>query len=223
MRENQINDRSLVGFGILMAIFISAYLFAPILANKILQVGPLAVAGGVIAYSITFPVTDIITEVYGRKYAKLIVTCGFIAQLVVFALIQLVLILPAADFWQDSTGFIATLNSSSRIVIASLTAYLTSQYIDIWVFAVVRRFSGNRYLWLRNNISTCVSKLLDTILFLIIAFYGIYTNAELFTIIASTYLIHVVIAFLDTPLVYLGVWAIHKHSPELKTIEDSHK
>jgi len=192
---------------LLIAIFVGGLVIAGVLASKIVNVAGLMVPGGVLAYSITFPITDVICEVWGKKRGKYVVFSGFITLLVALGLIRLTLIFPKAPFWTGEEAFAKVLGSTSRIIIASFIAYLVSQYHDVWAFHFWRNITKGRYLWLRNNASTFVSQFIDTAIFIIIAFYGVM---PIFTLIKGQYIIKLMIALLDTPLVYFGVWLIRR-------------
>jgi uncharacterized integral membrane protein (TIGR00697 family) len=192
---------------LLIGIFVGGLVIAGVLASKIVNVAGLMVPGGVLAYSITFPITDVICEVWGKKRGKYVVFSGFITLLVALGLIRLTLIFPKAPFWSGEEAFAKVLGSTSRIIIASFIAYLVSQYHDVWAFHFWRKITKGRYLWLRNNASTFVSQFIDTAIFIIIAFYGVM---PIFTLIKGQYIIKLMIALLDTPLVYFGVWLIRR-------------
>lgn len=192
---------------LLIAIFVGGLVIAGVLASKIINVAGLMVPGGVLAYSITFPITDVICEVWGKKRANYVVFSGFITLLVALGLIRLTLIVPKAPFWTGEESFARILGSTSRIIIASFVAYLVSQYHDVWAFHFWRKITKGKYLWLRNNASTFVSQFIDTAVFITIAFYGIM---PIFTLIKGQYIVKLAIALLDTPLVYFGVWLIRR-------------
>ncbi len=192
---------------LLIAIFVGGLVIAGVLANKIVNVAGLIVPAGVLAYSITFPITDIICEVWGKKRGKYVVFSGFITLLVVLGLIRLALIFPKAPFWTNEEAFARILGSTSRIIIASFIAYLVSQYHDVWAFHFWRKVTKGKYLWLRNNASTFVSQFIDTVVFITIAFYGVM---PVLTLIKGQYIIKLLIALVDTPVVYFGVWLIRR-------------
>ena len=203
------SDRDLEGgnalglaFCVVVGVFTGALVIAAVLAAKIIVVGPFTVPAGVLAYSITFACTDIITEIYGRERARQVVLAGLIALVVCLALIQLALLWPAADFWQSGEAFQGVLSSSMRIIVASIVAYLVSQYTDIFLFSWLRRLTGGRFLWLRNNGSTMLSQLLDSAVFVTIAFAGVF---PILPMIFGQWAVKLAIAALDTPIVYAVV------------------
>jgi hypothetical protein len=194
-------------FVLLVSIFVGALVISSVLASKIISIFGLFVPAGVLAYCITFVATDVISEIWGKERANRVVFSGFIALLVTFLLIRIVLTWDAAPFWREQKAFSTILGSTSRIIIASFIAYLVSQYHDVWAFHIWRKLTGERHLWLRNTASTVVSQFIDTLIFITIAFYG---TMPVFPLMKGQYFIKVLIALLDTPFVYLVVILIRR-------------
>lgn len=194
-------------YTICLSLFVGCITISSILANKIISVMGIFVPAGVIAYSVTFIATDVISEVWGKERAREAVFGGFIALFVVFVLIQVSLLWPKAPFWHNDDAFASILGSTSRIIIASLTAYMVSQMHDVWAFHFWKRLTKSRHLWLRNNLSTVVSQFLDSFIFITIAFYGVM---PIWPLIYGQWLVKCLIAVLDTPLVYGVVLMIQK-------------
>ncbi len=193
---------------LLSSLFVGTLLVANFIAVKIVAVGPFLVPAGIIAYPLTFLLTDTISEVYGKDTARRVVWTGFVVNLVAVVMVVVALRLPPAPFYEGEAAFGATLGLLPRIVLASLTAYLVSQHHDVLAFHFWRRRTRGRYLWLRNNASTIVSQLLDTVLFITIAFAGTMPLGTVASLILWQYLAKVLIAAADTPFCYLLVgWA----------------
>ena len=201
--ENFERDRR--GFIIVLSIFVGSIVIASVLANKIISVFGLFVPAGVLAYSITFICTDVISEIWGKQRAKQTVFGGFIALIAVLILVQISLAWPKAPFWKGEEAFQAILGSTSRIIIASFIAYLISQFHDVWAFHFWKKITSDRHLWLRNNLSTATSQFIDSFLFITIAFYGIM---PIWPLIIGQWVIKLGIALLDTPVIYFTVWLI---------------
>lgn len=192
------------------SIFIGALVISEVLASKIIALGDIYVPAGVLAYAITFPITDTIEEIWGKKYAQYVILAGLLTLGVVLLLIYLAIILPAAPFWKEEDAFLRILGMKQgaiRITIASIIAYFISQYHDVWAFNFWKKVTNERHLWLRNNASTLVSQAIDTSLFITIAFYGV---VPILPLILGQYFIKVCIALLDTPLVYVLVHFVRK-------------
>ncbi len=160
---------------------------------------------GNIVYATSFLATDILNENYGRRSAAKAVGIGFFALIVMTVLMNLSLLFApsASDFVQESMETIFGL--MPRIALGSLTAYGLSQFHDIWAYTMwKKRRPEARYIWIRNNLSTMVSQLLDSIVFTMIAFYGVFPTGVLVQIAATTYLLKWLVAAADTPFIYLA-------------------
>ncbi len=198
------------GVLVLIGIFIGGLVIAAPLAVKMIDFGISYVTAGVLAYSITFPVTDILSEVYGPKAAQRVVRAGFFTLIVVFVLIQISIHWAPAPFWEGEPAFMEVMNSSIRIIVASLVAYAISQTFDVWFFHKLKDRSKGRFLWLRNTGSTTVSQAIDTVVWTVVALYGVLELPELWQICWGEWSAKVAIAVLDTPFVYLGVWWLRR-------------
>nr|WP_321255907.1 queuosine precursor transporter [uncultured Pseudodesulfovibrio sp.] len=187
---------------LLISLFIGGLVVAAIISSKIITIFGLAVPAGVLAYSITFAVSDVISEVWGEELANEAVTCGFITLIFITGIAWLAVYWPAAPFWQNQKAFAGVIGNTPRIVVASLLAYVVSQKHDIWLFHLLKRRMNGRSLWLRNNLSTMASQLIDSTIFVTVAFYGILPLGE---VIIGQWLVKLLIAALDTPVVYMLV------------------
>lgn len=165
---------------------------------------------GNVMFASTFLVTDILSEVAGKKQANRAVTLG-IATSVAFILISQswLLYTPAASDWaQPSVRQI--FSNTPRVMFASLLVYAVTQRFDVWAYHKWWEFTKRRcgdsrkYLWLRNNGSTLISQFLNTVLFTVGAFYGKYSVETMISICASSYVIYIFTSLADTPFVYLA-------------------
>ena len=195
--------------GLSMA-FCTLLIVANLMAVKLVSIGSFVVPVAVIAYPLTFLVTDTISEIFGRKTATRIVWLGFVMNILMVILIYLGTIIPSAAFWQGQEAYETILGSVPRIVLASMVAYLASQHHDVFAFYFWRKATKGKFLWLRNNASTMVSQGIDTVLFISIAFVGTVPNAVLFNMLFGQYLIKLIIAAVDTPFCYLLVGLIRR-------------
>lgn len=170
---------------------------------------------GAICYPLTFLITDIIGELWGREKANIAVRWGFVSQLISTAIIIIARYLPATDaVMQDS--YVTLLGQNWVFVLASLTAYTVSQHWDVWVFHNIRdsyikkhgSTKGGKWIW--NNVSTCTSQTLDSVIYVTIAFglgfswlFDSSMHSVMINMIIGQVLVKVVIALLDTPIFYL--------------------
>lgn len=161
---------------------------------------------GNIVYATGFLVTDILSENHGKKEATQAVWIGFFSLLAMTLIMTLALkFTPSADdFAQPALETIFTV--MPRLAFASMVAYLLSQGHDVWAFHFWKKRTQGKWLWLRNNASTMVSQLLDSVVFTTLAFYGTVPTNVFWQLVISTYVLKFVVAAFDTPFVY---WAQH--------------
>ncbi len=210
------DEKSMHKLTLLSMLFLASLLTANITAVKLFSVGELVMTAGILMYPITFLFLDTITEVWGRKTAQRIVWSGLFCNILVIGVIQLASILPAASFWPHQESYEVILGAVPRMVLASLTAYIISQSLDITLFTWIKNKTHGKKLWLRTNISTMASQLIDSLIFMFVAFFGVLTVSEIFTAMFSEYLIKLSYAFLGTPFVYLLVkWARNGKKEEI--------
>lgn len=193
---------------LLNAVFIMATLASNVMAIKMTSIGSISFPAGVYAFPISFLVTDVINEVWGKKEAGFTVILGFAASIVFTLLTMLAVWLPAADFWTMQPEYAMVLATVPRITIAGLVAFVFSQNTDLWIFDRLKALHKGKHLWIRNNVSTMAAQLVDSLIFIVIAFYGTMPTAALVTMVFSQWAIKLLLAALDTPFVYWGVkWA----------------
>lgn len=184
------------------AVFIMSLLIANVVAGKVVDLFGFIVPAAVVAYGITFLCTDVINEIWGKEEAQKTVKLGLKIQLASTALILLAIWSPPAVFAVDfNAAFKTVLGQNVRVVFASLTAYTISQAHDVISFNFWRNKTKGKHKWLRNNASTLVSQIIDTAIFITIAFWGMVPN--LLWMIISQYIVKAIIALLDTPFFYL--------------------
>jgi uncharacterized integral membrane protein (TIGR00697 family) len=194
---------------ILQSIFIGSLITANIIAVKLIGTRFIQSAG-IIVYPITFLITDSIGEVFGKKEAKQTVLLGFIAQIFCLIFIIIARFLPYPIFWDGQEAYVRILGFVPRLVLASMVAYLVSQYHDVWAFHFWKDKTSGKYLWLRNNASTIVSQLIDSCIFVSIAFIGTIPWGVFFSMVLIQYVSKVLIALIDTPFCYLIVRWLRK-------------
>ena len=192
---------------ILNCLFITSLLVANVVASKVVTFWGLVVPAAIVAYPVTFLMTDVIGEIWGKEEANKTVKIGIVCQLASLLMIGIAILLPVAPFADNQAEFKSILGSSFRVVFASLIGYVCSQSWDVWIFHKIRdayikkhgSTKGGRWIW--NNASTMTSQIIDTAIFITIAFVGTVPN--IFTMIVSQYFIKLIYAALDTPFFYL--------------------
>ncbi|SHH44791.1 queuosine precursor transporter [Halobaculum gomorrense] len=204
---------------ILTALFVAALVTAQVISAKLLAVslpvlGVVTAPGGTLAYAVTFFASDCLSELYGKAYARKVVNVAFGMNFVLLALVFATIATPAAQGSVDPAAFETVLGLSGNIVLGSLVAYVISQNWDVIAFHRIREFTGGDMLWLRNVGSTATSQLIDTIVFTLVAFavapavFGLgpaLPTSVLVSLIVGQYIVKLLIALVDTPLVYAAV------------------
>jgi len=210
-------------FSILVSIFTTLLILTNLIAGKYFSIFQLPLSCANLIYPFTFLVTDIVTEIYGIQHAKLLTYCGIIATLTTTLLIWLADKLPIAPFSPISQSTFSHLfGVLPGIFLGSIISYLLAQYIDIFIFEFLRKLTRNRYLWLRNNISTLCSQLVDTILVITITWIvwpildgnpnSQPINWETWKwMVLGQYFFKGTMAIIETPLMYMGVYYTKKY------------
>ncbi len=178
---------------------------------------------GILPYPITFLITDIISEVYGKKMANQVVTTGIFASFFSMLIVYTSNAVPATA-WSpvNDTLFTKVFGATAVAVLASMMAYLLAQYIDIHIFHFWKRVTKGKHLWLRNNFSTFSSQFVDTLTVLVLLCSFGKIEWSLFTsLLISGFLFKVLIAACDTPFLYLSVYLLRRkfglqHAEELE-------
>lgn len=167
---------------------------------------------GILPYPVTFLITDLISEVYGKKKANQVVTAGIFASLFSLLIIYTADAVPATD-WSPIGNelFQKVFGATAIAVIASMLAYLLAQYIDIQLFHFWKKLTKGKHLWIRNNFSTFLSQFVDTfsVLFLLCSFHKIEWD-RFGALLLSGFLFKVIVAICDTPFLYAAVYAMRK-------------
>lgn len=192
-------------FTLFVGIFISAQVISNVLATKLWIIGGITIPAGVLAYPITFLMTDIIGEIWGEKTVNHVVNTGLVCSILAVILGLLAVQLPAAPFYKSQEFFAQLFGSVGRITFAGLIAYIVSQKTDVWIFHRLREYTNTKHLWLRNNVATVISQLFDTVIFITVAFYGQMPLSLVGQMIIGQWVAKVIIALCDTPFCYLGV------------------
>tara|TARA_R110002049_G_scaffold280687_1_gene460082 strand:- start:11787 stop:12491 length:705 start_codon:yes stop_codon:yes gene_type:complete len=167
---------------------------------------------GILPYPITFLITDLISEIYGKKRANDIVVVGIFASLFSLLIVYTASNAPATDWsYVDNTMFNTVFGNTSLAVFASMLTYLFAQFVDIQIYHFWKRLTKGKHLWLRNNFSTWFSQFVDTFTIVtLLCSFGIIDWANFKGLLISGFLFKVIVALLDTPFLYLGVYLFRK-------------
>lgn len=225
-------------FLVLAGFFLCAMTMLNIIGiTRFIQLGPMALAVGVLPYPLTFLCTDLISELYGRARANFLVTVGLLLNFFILGTMWLGQVLPAADQqppWQviQLAEAVALPNGStvenqvelfslmyattSGAVFASMMAYIAAQYCDVFMFHFWKRLTNGKHLWLRNNGSTLVSQGVDSFMVITVTFGATFLSGGIsaigmLTLMGSNYLFKMLVALADTLPFYLGVHYLSRY------------
>jgi len=166
------------------------------------------VSVGILPYPLTFLITDTISEIYGKKKANLVVTAGIFASAFSLLIILASDAVPATS-WSpiDNDTFNLVFGATGIAVFASMAAYLLAQYVDIHIYHFWKKLTQGKHLWLRNNFSTFSSQFIDTLSVLVLlCTFGKIEWSNFTGLLISGFLYKVLVALLDTPLLYVIVY-----------------
>ena len=219
---------------ILAALFIASLVTSNLIFQKFFYWHPLdlevfgsklfEVSVGLLPYPITFLITDILSEIYGRKKANLVVIAGIFASFFSLAIIYVSKEVPATS-WSpvNDTTFTKVFGATPLAVLASMMAYLTAQFIDIHIYHFWKKLTRGNHLWLRNNFSTFSSQIVDTLtVLLLLCSFGIISWDNFLGLLISGVLFKILIAALDTPILYVIIYGFRTYFG-LKKGEEIHE
>lgn len=201
---------------LLGALFIAALITCNIIAFKFvsIEIGPktFVLSVGVLPYPFTFLVTDILSEIYGRKKTNHVVIVGFIVS--IFVLLLLVLgnsfnAIPNSPVSDEVYNTV--FQNSWRAILASMTAYLVAQLIDVRLFHFWKKLTKGKHLWIRNNFSTIFSQLVDTILVVTVIFFGQESWNTMGNYILDGWMFKALTALIDTLFIYVIIHFFRKY------------
>lgn len=234
LTQAALNWRREKVFLVLAGFFLSAMTLLNVIGiTRFIQLGPMALAVGVLPYPLTFLCTDLVSELYGKKRANFMVTVGLVMNLFVIGVLWLGSLAPSVSPetmppWQalnlssdvilpDGTVVAGTIElyhlifaCTSGAVVASMLAYMAAQYCDVYLFHFWKRLTRGKHLWLRNNLSTLVSQGVDSFMVISVTFGAAYfagaiTLAQLLVLMGSNYLFKMAVALADTLPFYVAV------------------
>lgn len=194
--------------------FVAVLTISNIASTKFVSIGPLSFDGGTLLFPIAYILGDVVTEVYGYQRARRVIWMGFGATALMAATLALVGALPPAEGWDHQAAYRAILGATPRIVLGSLVAYWAGSFANAWLMAKLKVATKGRLLWLRTISSTLLGEGVDTLLFVLIAFWGTLPPSLVWTVILSNYTFKCVLEIAVTPLTYQVVNGIKRAEGE---------
>jgi len=202
-------------------IFQKFFYWRPFGQMDVLDAPLFEISVGILPYPLTFLITDLISEVYGRKKANQVVTAGIFASLFSMSIILVADLVPAIPSSPvDDKVFSSVFALSPIAVLASMLAYLCAQYVDIAIYHFWKKLTNGKFLWLRNNFSTFTSQFIDTFLVVgLLCIFKVLPWSLFYGLVVSGFLFKILIALVDTPFLYFFVY-IFKKRFNLKASEE---
>lgn len=207
----------------LYSIFVTCIVVANITASKLTEftfpiLGDVIIPVGFVGFGLAFLCTDLVNELYGKREAEKIIIPTIIAMIVGWALVYLAIVFPSASVYPFAEEFATVMSGSWFVVTAGIITMAFSQYIDVNIFHYIRQITGESHKWIRNLGSTSISQLIDTALFISLAFVVFptvgggeaYALIVIANMIVAQYVVKLIVAGIDTPLFYLGVYVTNR-------------
>lgn len=194
--------------------FVAVLLISNVASSKILSLGFFDFDGGTILFPLSYIFGDILTEVYGYAKARRVIWMGLSMNVLMAVILMIVAVLPPAASWGNQDAYMAILGWTPRIVLASVTAYFAGEFLNSYVLAKIKVVMSGKMLWVRTISSTIVGEAVDTLIFVMIAFYGVLDKELLIAVMISNYIFKVLVEAVFTPITYLIVGYLKKNEHE---------
>jgi len=198
-------------FILITILFVTSLLTANIISVKIISLMDIFVPAGIIVFPLSYILGDVLTEVYGYNNAKIVIWLAFLANLLMVVFIFIALNLPSAPFWNDQSSFINILGFTPRLLLASFAAFLVGSFSNSIVLSKMKILTKGKMLWSRTIGSTVVGEGLDSLIFVSIAFIGIFTTEHILSLILSLWLIKSLYEIISTPFTYAVIGYLKKN------------
>jgi queuosine precursor transporter len=218
MSNQPLSPRNFDGFAtgsswflIAVALYITMLITANTVAVRVLDIGPFTADAGTLTFPITYIVGDVLTEVYGYRIARRVIWLGFLCNLMAVAIFQMAVRLPSVDDPAFQDAFVMIFNATPRILLASMAAYLVGSFINAFVMARMKVLTEGKWLWTRTIGSTLAGQGLDTVVFVFIAFWGVFPGEVIWAMLYTNWIVKIGIEVLATPVTYRVVDAFKKH------------
>src|SRR5690606_499741 len=192
-------------FMLVVALYVTSLITANTVAVKVLEIGPWVTDAGLITFPIAYIVGDVLTEVYGYAAARRVIWLGFLCNLIAVGTFQLAGVLPAESSWQNQGEYHTIFGSTPRLLFASFCAYLIGEFANAYVLARMKVLTDGRWLWSRTIGSTVIGQGLDSVVFVLIAFGGVFSTGVLQDMIITNWVLKTAYEVVMTPVTYLVV------------------
>jgi queuosine precursor transporter len=189
-------------FSVISSVFVAVLLISNTVGGKIIHIFGLNLPGGIVLFPISYIFGDVLTEVYGYRASRKIIWTGLGCAVLMSFVYYLVQVIPPASFWPNQQAYESILGFVPRVTFASIVAYFCGEFSNSYILAKMKVFTKGKHLWSRTIGSTVLGEGVDTIVFCLIAFTGVFTSTEILSIVISNYVIKVLYEVVATPGTY---------------------
>jgi len=208
--QESLKQGSYKYFDLITGLFVAVLLISNIASSKIVDIWKFTFDGGTILFPLSYIFGDILTEVYGYRRSRRVIWIGFFCALMMSFTLGIIGLIKPAGGWDYQEAYMAILGQTPRIVTASLIAYFAGEFSNSYILAKMKVLTRGKFLFARTIGSTIIGQGIDTIIFVIIAFLGVYDNSMVLLIIISNYIFKVSLEILFTPITYKVVNTLKK-------------
>ena len=198
MKENKYS----IYFVAISLFFVTSLLTANIVSVKSVVFFKTILPAGILVFPITYILGDVLSEIYGYEITKKVIWLGFLANILFVFISYIVLLAPYPNFWGNQYAYEIIFGFTPRILIASLIAYLIGSSINAYSLVKIKDYTNSRCLWVRTIASTIIGEGLDSLIFITVAFFGVFPTTQIATIILNQWVIKVAYEVLATPITY---------------------
>lgn len=207
MEKNELKEKNFL-LPCISGLFVGILLLSNILSSKLVSVYGFDFDGGTLLFPLSYIFGDVLTEVYGYKASRRVIWTGFVMLCIMSLNIYFVSILPSHAEWTMQKDFDNILLQMPRLAIASLLGYFLGEYSNSVILSKMKVLTKGKHLWMRTIGSTLVGELLDSVVFVMIAFAGLFSPSTLFNIMLSNYLFKTLIEVIFTPITYKVIFFV---------------
>ena len=197
-------------FLVIVALYVTSLITANTVAVKVLNVGFWTSDAGILTFPIAYIVGDVLTEVYGYATARRVIWLGFVCNAIAVGVFQLAMVMPAEPSWDGGAAYERIFAATPRLLLASMCAYLVGSFVNAFVLARMKILTNGRWLWMRTIGSTIVGEGLDTVVFVLIAFAGVFSGQVLVEMMYTNWLLKTAYETAATPITYKVVNALKR-------------
>lgn len=208
-------------FDLVVALYIFGIVTVNLMGAKVMPLGtwfglPFNISVAIFLMPLLYTIIDVVSEIYGRERARSLIWSGLVVLILLVLFMMLATALPAANRFTANAAYQQIFGMSLRMALASVAAFACSELMDILIYVRLKQRTKGRMIWLRNNVSNFVSEFIDSMVFMMIAFYGVFASglsqnaAVIFGLVLPYWIAKCIMSIIGTPVVYAGIAYLKK-------------